>query len=287
MFKEKISPYFKNLIAKSKDKVALEKQVFYHEAERLHHQDYLSQPVKDEEFALSPGFIQKYQNRLLLIFSSSCPTHCRYCFRREYPYSRGHYTSEMADKLIAFCHHDQALSEIILSGGEPLVETDKKFERFIDLANSIKTIKRIRIHSRMLSFAPERLESWLPLWRKSDKELVFVTHFNHSEELDVSIQPLIKGLKKERFTLLNQSVLLKEVNDNATKLIQLSETLHQYGILPYYLHQLDKVKGAGHFEVSLSRGKELMKEIKKQLPGYLVPKYVKEIPGEGNKTLIR
>ena len=287
-FKEKISPYFKKRIDQSKgNRRGLEKQVFYDELESLNRQDYTSQPVKDEQFALSPGVIQKYKNRILLIFSSNCPTHCRYCFRREYPYQRSHYTHEMADKIIALCRRDESLSEIILSGGEPLMRPNREFASFIDLTNSIKTIKRIRFHSRMLSFAPNRLRTWTPLWKRSVKQLIFVTHFNHSQELDIEIIPLIKKLKKEGFTLLNQAVLLKDINDSPRELINLHETLHEYGILPYYLHQLDKVRGASHFAVSQAKGKALMKKITKELPGYLVPKYVKEIPGEVSKTLIR
>lgn len=286
IFPEKISAYFKRLIDETGSNTGLKRQILYDDEELREVEGFVSQPVKDEQFALSPGIIQKYRNRILLIFSTHCPAHCRYCFRREYPYGENHYTRQHGENLIRICRENNSLREIILSGGDPLCASNIEFEHFIALVNTLPNIKRIRIHTRMLSFNPHRLKSWIPLWRFSTKRLIFVTHFNQKEELTPSLKFIIRELKKTGFTLLNQSVLLKGINDNLEELVSLSEALDDYDILPYYLHQLDRVQGSGHFEVPLSISRKLVEDLAKELPGYLVPKYVKEIPGEGNKRLL-
>ena len=278
MFPEKISPYFKKLIKIADDPAALLTQVRYTKAEQIEKEAFVSSPVADWRFKKSTGVIQKYKNRILIIFSGVCPSHCRYCFRKNFPYEQELFDIKDIAKIKRLCDADFEVEEIIISGGEPLSASDEQFRELIVELEQIKQINTIRIHSRMLAFAPHRFESWLALWTGTNKKLVFITHFNHRDELSPAIQPIIKHMRQIGFTLLNQAVLLKNVNDNLTSLTALSKSLFSYGILPYYLHQLDRVKGAHHFEVSLEKGKYLMKKLQARLPGYLMPRYVREIP---------
>lgn len=248
---------------------------------------FLKDPVGDLQSIKTPGLLQKYQGRALLLVSSLCAVHCRYCFRRHFPYSSQNPRQDQWHQALEELRKDQSISEVILSGGDPLVLSDSELAKLIKQLEQIKHVKRLRIHTRLPVVIPNRIDNNLLAWiQKSKLQVIMVLHINHAQEINNElIQKLIK-LSNINCTLLNQSVLLKSVNDSADNLINLSEALFKAGVLPYYLHLLDKVDGAAHFDVAEEEAVALMRNISDQLPGYLVPKLVKEVCGEKSKQLL-
>lgn len=233
------------------------------------------------------GILHKYQGRALLITTGSCAINCRYCFRRHFPYADETASINQWQQAIHYLTQDESISELLLSGGDPLSLSTEKLKRLCDQLKPIKHIKRLRFHTRLPVVLPNRIDHEFVTWLASlPFQCVFVIHANHPNELDEAFGAAIVKLKQCGVTVLNQSVLLKGINDNADVLIQLSEQLFRYGVLPYYLHSLDKVQGAAHFQVDTYHAKELLSEIMKRLPGYLVPKLVQEIAGQAHKTPI-
>lgn len=233
------------------------------------------------------GVLHKYHGRALLITTGACAINCRYCFRRHFPYSQETAASNQWQQAIEYLATDESISELLLSGGDPLSLATNKLQQLSEQLKTVKHIKRIRFHTRLPVVLPERIDEELLNWlAELPFQIIFVIHANHPNELDDAFGLAITKLKQIGVTILNQSVLLKGVNDNPEVLIQLSERLFEYGVLPYYLHLLDKVQGAAHFEVDIVHAKELHIEMMKQLPGYLVPKLVQEIAGQPNKTPI-
>lgn len=233
------------------------------------------------------GVLHKYQGRALLITTGSCAINCRYCFRRHFPYSQETATSNQWQQAIDYLAMDESISELLLSGGDPLSLATSKLQQLGEQLKTIKHIKRLRFHTRLPVVLPERIDNELLNWLSElPFQIIFVIHANHPNELDDDFGLAIGKLKQCGITVLNQSVLLKGVNDNTDTLVLLSERLFDYGVLPYYLHLLDKVQGAAHFEVDIAHAKVLHTEIMKRLPGYLVPKLVQEIAGQPNKTPI-
>ncbi len=218
--------------------------------------------------------------------TASCGIHCRYCFRRHFPYSE-HKSSNNWRQAIEYIKKDPSIHELILSGGDPLSLNNNKLFRLMDLLESITHIKCIRIHTRYPIILPDRID--LPLsdhLHQHRCKIVIVIHSNHPNELDNHVCDSLKLLNNKDITLLNQSVLLAGVNDNVDTLNQLSEQLFACNVLPYYLHQLDKVQGAQHFAVNDTQAKNLIKALRNQLPGYLVPRLVRENSGEPAKQPI-
>jgi EF-P beta-lysylation protein EpmB len=244
---------------------------------------YTTEPLEDSRFRLSKKLLQKYQGRALLVTTSACAMNCRFCFRQNFPYETEapDYQEELA--LIA---QDPSLTEIILSGGDPLSLSDERLGSLLNSLNAIPHIKRIRFHTRFPIGIPERIDaSFLSLFPPLQKQVVFVIHCNHPKELDPTILQALKRLQTLGIPLLNQSVLLRQVNDSVPTLVELSETLANAGILPYYLHLHDPVLGTAHFDVSLQEGEELIAQMRKVLSGYAVPRLVREEPGNTNKTV--
>jgi L-lysine 2,3-aminomutase len=248
-------------------------------------QGFSADPVREQALA-AHGAIRKYPGRVLLIASSVCPVHCRYCFRRDFPYdtqlaARGGFGLAL-DALRA----NPDIGEVILSGGDPLSLSNRRLGELVaKLADS--AAKTVRIHTRFPIVIPERIDAEL-LRLLDDTRLrkVVVVHSNHANELDASVGTALATLRLHVDALLNQSVLLRGVNDDAAVLATLSERLFSYGVLPYYLHALDPVAGAAHFDVEERRARELVGELRTRLPGYLVPRLVREVPGELSKTPI-
>ncbi|MEO7478415.1 MAG: EF-P beta-lysylation protein EpmB [Lysobacteraceae bacterium] len=256
-------------------------------------------PVLDEE-RIVPGFdfdavgdgaargaagvIHKYAGRALLIATGSCAVHCRYCFRRHFPY---------ADETAAAAHWGEALDylqanpdidEVLLSGGDPLSLSTAKLAEFTDAIAHISHVRRLRIHTRLPMVLPERIDAELLAWlRGLPQQVVIVIHANHANEFDAGVDAALACLRTAGATLLNQSVLLRGVNDDADSLANLSRRMFEAGVLPYYLHQLDHVAGAAHFEVDDAEARRLHASLTKSLPGYLVPKLVREVAGEPSK----
>jgi len=234
-----------------------------------------------------PGLIHKYQGRALLIAAGACAVHCRYCFRRHYPY--GDDPRRLGDFAPAFeaIEADPSVPEVILSGGDPLMLTDTRLAALVVRLESISHLRRLRVHTRLPIVLPDRVTSdLLDLLQSTRFSVAVVIHANHPNELVGDCAEAVRSMTAVGTTLLNQAVLLRGVNDDAATLADLAERLFDLGVLPYYLHQLDRVAGAAHFEVSEARGRELVAELRSRLPGYLVPRHVRETAGETSKTPI-
>ncbi len=243
---------------------------------------FVQDPVADVSFRRESKLLHKYEGRALLICTSACAMHCRYCFRRHFDYEG---TDRPFHQELALIAQDESLQEIILSGGDPLSLSNERLGELMDALSAIPHVKRIRFHTRYPIGIPERIdEGFLQMLRKSVKQVWFVVHINHPRECDADIFERLKAIQRIGCPVMNQAVLLRGVNDRASTLKELSEVLVNQGVIPYYLHQLDRVNGAAHFEVDEEEGRALIEEIAKSLPGYAVPKYVKEIPGEMGKT---
>ena len=243
---------------------------------------FVLDPVADATFRKSPKFLQKYLGRGLILCTSACAMHCRYCFRKNFDYETDQHGFEEEIELIS---QDTSLKEVILSGGDPLSLSNEQLGLLISQIEKIPHIKRLRFHTRFPIGIPERIDQgFLEILTKTSLQRYIVIHCNHVKELDADILDAMKALQGIGCIILNQSVLLKDVNDDSATLIDLCETLVNHSILPYYLHQLDPVSGSNHFQVAEERGLYLIKEISKVLPGYAVPKYVREIAGSPCKT---
>ncbi|HAH80684.1 MAG TPA: EF-P beta-lysylation protein EpmB, partial [Gammaproteobacteria bacterium] len=247
--------------------------------------DPLAETDPDRGFIKAPSLLQKYQNRALLITTPGCAINCRYCFRREFPYTE-HRPKNHQEALTAIAA-DQSISEIILSGGDPLLLSDSQLPQLLSNIESIPHVQRIRIHSRIPIVLPERLtQTLMDTLTNRRCQIVMVVHSNHPQELNDTTARALNCLKQSGVTLLNQSVLLRDINDDVGTLVQLSEKLFTQGVLPYYLHLTDHVAGTEHFFVADEEAKEIYAQVQHRLPGYLLPKLVRELPGEASKTLL-
>ncbi|MDP3010660.1 MAG: EF-P beta-lysylation protein EpmB [Methylococcales bacterium] len=248
---------------------------------------YTNDPVGDLPAATQTGILHKYRGRVLLINTGSCAINCRYCFRRNFPYADLQLSKQQEHAAILSIQNDPSIHEVIFSGGDPLLLNDARLTRLIEQINQIDHIKRIRIHSRLPIVLPARITPKLiHTLTESPKQIILVLHCNHTNELNQRVITACQQLKKHGITLLNQSVLLKGVNDDAAVLCELSERLFQHGVIPYYLHLLDKATGTGHFAVSETEALLLMERVQASLSGYLVPKLVKEVAGAESKRYV-
>ncbi len=249
---------------------------------------YLTDPVGDLHASEAPGLLHKYHGRALLITTAACAIHCRYCFRRHFPYQQQNAAANEWEEALRYLEQERTITELILSGGDPLALSDQRLAVLIDRLAQIPHLRRLRIHSRLPIVIPARVtDSLITLLSGTRLNPVIVLHTNHPNEIDTTVQRAVKRLQTiPGITLLNQSVLLKGVNDESETLITLSETLFASGILPYYLHLLDKAQGSAHFNVPVEKAVKLLAEIHAQLPGYLVPRLAQEIAGAKGKTLI-
>ena len=231
------------------------------------------------------GVIHKYRGRALLVATGSCAVHCRYCFRRHYPYADDTAAAAGWREAVELIGADDSIHEVILSGGDPLSLATRKLAELTDALRGIPHIRRLRIHTRLPIVLPERVDAGLLAWlRRLPWPLAVVVHANHANEFDAGVDVAMAALRGAGATLLNQAVLLRGVNDSVEALADLCERGHQAGVLPYYLHQLDRVAGAAHFEVADAEALALHAALTARLPGYLVPRLVREIAGESGKT---
>jgi len=243
--------------------------------------------VGDLKARQAPGLIHKYHGRALLITAGSCAVNCRYCFRRHYPYGDDPRQPDDWQPALDAIASDPSLSEVILSGGDPLMLTDARLAALIARLEAIPHLRRLRIHTRLPIVLPDRVtHELLELLCATHLSVAVVVHANHPQELSGDCANSLTALSRTRAAILNQSVLLRGVNDCADALAELSERLFDLGVMPYYLHQLDRVAGAAHFEVPASKGIALVEELRRRLPGYLVPRYVRETAGEASKSPI-
>ena len=233
------------------------------------------------------GVIHKYRGRLLLIVSGACAVNCRFCFRRHFPYQDKQLDRDSWNEALDYIRADTSISEVILSGGDPLASSDRRLLKLATALNDIRHVKTLRIHTRLPVVIPERVTDELLHWFAGQRlQPVMVIHANHANEIDETVRQALARLRQAGVMLLSQSVLLKGINDDAQTLVELSEALFRAGVLPYYLHLLDRVHGAAHFDVPEERAKAIVTEMMAASPGYLVPKLVREIAGEPSKTRI-
>jgi EF-P beta-lysylation protein EpmB len=260
-------------------------QVLPGRAELLATPGFNADPVGDLNSIRVPGLLQKYAGRALIITTGACAVHCRYCFRRDFPYGEQLAGKKRLAALMETLREDTSITEVILSGGDPLSLTDDRLHDLLKGLDQVPQLQRIRIHTRTPIVLPERVNnSLIEVLQQVRKPLVTVLHCNHANEVDARVSRAISLLKPCSTSLLNQAVLLKGINDSALALVDLSEKLFTAGVLPYYLHQLDPVAGAAHFAVSDAKAREYLREAATRLPGYLVPRLVREQAGAAAKT---
>lgn len=248
---------------------------------------YSADPLDESAAQPVPGLLKKYHGRALLIATGACAVHCRYCFRRHFPYADAHAGGSRLEPALAAIKADASIGEVILSGGDPLTLHDARLAELAGRLAAIPHVHTLRIHSRLPVVLPQRVDGGLLDWlARTPLRKVLVLHSNHPAEIDGAVEDALAALAAAGVTLLNQAVLLRGVNDHADTLASLSERLHRAGVLPYYLHLLDRVQGAAHFEVPDARGVALVAALRGRLPGYLVPRLVREQPGADGKTII-
>ncbi len=256
-------------------------------AELAVQQGFTTDPVGDVAAQREPGMLHKYRGRVLLVTTGACAVHCRYCFRRSYPYSAGPRSLADWQPALDAIAADAAIEEVLLSGGDPLTIVDRQLEALVARLEAIPHLARLRIHTRLPIVIPQRVNKELLSWLTATRlTSVVVVHANHPQEIDDAVAQSLARLIDAGIPVLNQSVLLRGINDNGPALIDLSRRLVNLRVMPYYLHQLDRVQGAAHFDVPVSRGLELIDEMRRQLPGYAVPRYVQEIAGDDGKRVL-
>ena len=258
-------------------------------AERMAALNFVSDPVNDLLHSPSVGVIHKYRSRALLIAAGTCAVNCRYCFRREYPYAEASLSASALLDAVRYIAANPEINEVILSGGDPLALDNSKLARAADALLALPQIKRLRIHTRTPIVLPARIDAEFLRWvDKLRVPLVMVLHSNHANEWqDATLQKSMQALKRAGVTLLNQAVLLRGVNDSASTQVALSESLFAAGVLPYYLNLLDPVAGSAHFEVSDSDARQIYQQMTAALPGFLLPKLVRDVPGTDAKQVLQ
>jgi EF-P beta-lysylation protein EpmB len=248
---------------------------------------FVGDPVGDMDQRAAQGLLHKYQGRALLVATGACAIHCRYCFRRHFPYGEESALHQGWHGAIEHLRADPSIAEVILSGGDPWSLSDRRLKQLTDALQTIPHIRRLRVHTRYPIVLPERIDCGLLDWLRGLRlQKVVVMHANHAREIDDSVRQACRQLSAAGVTLLNQSVLLQGVNDNVDALADLSEALFETHVLPYYLHVLDKVRGAAHFDLPEARALQLHRALTARLPGYLVPKLVREIAGAPAKSAV-
>ena len=261
-------------------------QVLPLRAERTDVPGFVPDPLRESGVA-SQGVLKKYRGRALLVTTPTCPVHCRYCFRRHFPYADQVAAKNRWGPALRALRGMTDVTEVILSGGDPLSLTNPRLGELLHLIEDLEHVDTVRIHTRFPIVLPERVnQGLLELLANTPLHSVMVVHCNHANEIDRSVHAALDAVAATGTRLLNQSVLLAGINDSADRLESLSRALFGCGVLPYYLHLLDPVSGTAHFDVPASRGTELIGELRSRLPGYLVPRLVREKPGEPSKTAI-
>jgi EF-P beta-lysylation protein EpmB len=248
---------------------------------------FVADPVGDSAAMRHAGLLQKYHGRALLVTTGTCAVHCRYCFRRHFPYGDAPRSLDDWQPAIEQIADDSSLHEIILSGGDPLSLVDDSLAALVELLANVSHLRRLRIHTRLPIMIPERVtQRLIQTLRENRLTPIMVVHANHAQELDTHVAAALARLADAGIVLLNQAVLLAGVNDSLEAQVNLCERLVDLRVTPYYLHQLDPVAGAAHFEVPIAAGRQLIQEMRARLPGYAVPRYVQELPGNANKSVL-
>lgn len=243
-------------------------------------------PLKEHD-SVAEGLLHKYKNRVLMIVKAGCAVNCRYCFRRHFPYQDNSPNKARWQQALNYISSNEEISEVIFSGGDPLMASDEHLTWLVKNIENINHVKRLRIHTRLPVVIPNRITTKLvELLKNTHLKATMVLHINHGNEIDENFTNALEPLRAARIPIFNQSVLLKGINDNASTLVELSEKAFDVGILPYYLHLVDPVQGAAHFDVKEETAIKIVQEMLATLPGFLMPKLVREIAGQANKTPI-
>jgi EF-P beta-lysylation protein EpmB len=262
-------------------------QVLPREAELEHTPCFQVDPLGEALAACGPGLLRKYRGRLLIVTTGTCAVHCRFCFRRHFPYPTSAGSDADWEPALRLAAAEPSIDEIVLSGGDPLTLPDAQLAYFTRQLAKITHVRRLRIHSRLPIMVPQRVTGELLDWLRGTRLVpIMVVHVNHAAEVDAAVAAALGRLVEAGVPVLAQSVLLRGVNDDAQTLAELYGRLVDLRVMPYYLHQLDRVAGAAHFQVAEARGIELIDELRRRLPGYAVPRYVRETPGEAGKTVL-
>lgn len=248
---------------------------------------YTADPLDEKNYNPIPSVIHKYESRILITATGACNIHCRYCFRKNFDYQKNIYSEKQWARILDYIHHHPKINEVVLSGGDPLTLNNRRLFSLLDNIDAVEQIRYIRLHSRHAANDISRLDNQLiekitQLYAK----VILVLHINHPNEIDTTETQRFRQIHQAGVTLLNQSVLLKNINDDANTLALLSHKIFQANIIPYYLHMFDKVQGANHFNVGEEKSKQLYQKLLAKLPGYLVPKLVQEQHGKAHKTPI-
>jgi EF-P beta-lysylation protein EpmB len=260
------------------------KQFLATKQEELITPGFSSDPLAEGAARSCPRMLQKYAGRALLMPSAACAMQCRYCFRRHFEYAQGR--PDLTQELAAI-QADSTLSEVILSGGDPLTVPNQRLDQLLDAIDAIPHVQRIRFHTRLPIGIPERIdEPFLAILEKRRCQIWFVVHCNHPRELDSEVAAALKQVQRLGIPVLNQAVLLAGVNDDVETLYQLCLSLTDVGIIPYYLFQLDRVQGTAHFEVPMEQGLQLVEQLQTMLPGYAVPRFAQEVASQPSKTVL-
>lgn len=261
------------------------RQVLPHVEEGHDASGFTSDALDEASYRKAPGLLHKYHGRALLVLTGACAVHCRYCFRRHYPYSQEPKRLDDWEPAFMAIEQDESIREVLLSGGDPLMLMDERLAAVVRRLDSIPHLRRLRIHTRLPIVLPDRVTlELLDLLAATRLAPVVVVHANHPHELVADCALALRQLTQSGLMVLNQAVLLRGINDSVDVLAELSERLIDLGIKPYYLHQLDRVTGTAHFEVPEERGRAMMEILRRRLPGYAVPQYVRETPGEPFKV---
>ena len=247
---------------------------------------FVADPVHDADARRAPGLLQKYHGRVLLIAAGTCAVHCRYCFRRSYPYQAEPHRPDEWQPALDVIRDDTSVHEVILSGGDPLMLGDDRLNSLIRRVAQIRHVARLRMHTRLPIVLPNRVqETLIEVLASSRLTTIVVVHANHANEIVSDCRLALRRLVRSGLTVLNQAVLLRDINDSTREQYRLCEALIDVGVIPYYLHRLDPVAGAARFEVPTETGRTVVRELRNRLPGYAVPRFVAEIAGQPSKTL--
>lgn len=283
LFPLRVTPSFVARMRQGDQNDPLLQQVLPLGAEILETPGFSTDPLVEINANPIPGLLHKYHGRVLLTVTGGCGIHCRYCFRRHFPYSKNMVDAKGQKDILHYIATDKSIHEVILSGGDPLLMRDDDLSVLAHQLATIPHVQILRIHTRLPVVIPERITPSLLAWLTGTRlQPVVVIHCNHANEIDMTLSSALQQLS-HKVTLLNQTVLLKAINDSLNALENLSYALFSCGVLPYYLHLLDKVQGAAHFEVDLKIAKTLYWQLRQRLPGYLVPTLVQEVPGAASK----
>ncbi len=286
-FPLKVPRAFANRMEKGNWNDPLLRQVWPDTAEQRREAGFVADPLRERHYNPRPGLLHKYPGRVLLIAAPHCAIHCRYCFRREFDYDGNAPPRAQWQQAFDYIRADASIEEVILSGGDPLALGDNQLRWLLGSIREIAHVTTIRIHTRLPVVIPARVtRELLAMLGERRRRIVLVIHCNHAREIDGEVAAALAALSRAGVSLLNQSVLLRRVNDDAGILSELSKRLFAENVLPYYLHLPDRVAGTGHFAVKRKRAKAIISAMRASLPGYLVPRLVREAPGESSKTVV-